>query len=169
VVRARKANLDQSHAALIVLLHRQLGLQIFNVAENGSDCKHTPFPLVSEQAVLRLNVPIDFQLVPGFSVAYIVDSNIVVLTPEERNRIKGLVRPKHVPGRRLSLPLGHDPVLDADLPAGEWVWPTRDVACREDAGGAGFQVTIDDYATLLCEPGRFRELEPRPHPDAGDN
>jgi hypothetical protein len=45
----------------------------------------------------------------------IVDGDIVMLAPEKRHRGEGQGVPQHIESRGLSLALGDDPVLDADV------------------------------------------------------
>ena len=50
---------------------------------------------------------------------------------------------QHVAGGGLALPLGDDPVLDADLLAGQPVGPPRDVAGGPNPGSTGLEIGID--------------------------
>ena len=52
------------------------------------------------------------------------------------------------------------------LLAGRRVGIARDVAGREDAGGAGAQAIVDDDAAIDVQAGRLRQLERRPDADA---
>src|SRR3546814_8397070 len=60
-------------------------------------------------------------------------------------------------------------MFDADPFAGKRIWPTRDVAGREDARNAGLEILIDRDAAIDSEAGSFRQRSGWPHPDADDN
>src|SRR6185437_10559494 len=72
-------------------------------------------PHVFHRAVVRHRIAVDLALVAGRRPADVVDLKIVVTAPEERSECEWLVRAQHVACGGLTLPLGNDPVLDADL------------------------------------------------------
>ena len=94
-------------------------------------------------------------------MADIVDRNIVVLAPEERNGVESFMSPEHVEGRGLSLAFREDPMLDANSLAGVRVRPARYVAGREDPRRARFEIGVHDDAAINLEAGCFGELEAR--------
>jgi hypothetical protein len=57
-------------------------------------------------------------------------------------------------------------VLDAQPLAAVWVGPAGDVACRENAGRAGFEIFIDEDAAIDPQSGLLGEIDARPHADA---
>src|SRR6267154_285330 len=118
------------------LLHRQLGLKIFAVAEYRGDGEHASFVLESQQAILGIDIALDRDLVPLLGVADVVDRYVVVLAPEERHRVESLAKTEHVACRGLALTFGHHPMLNANVRAGMRVGPARDIARRVDAGNA---------------------------------
>src|SRR5229473_1780006 len=79
-------------------------------------------------------------LVPPFGVTDIVDRHVVMLAPEERHRIENLALPQHIARGGLSLTLGHHPMLDPDVLPGVRVGPAGNIACRKNAGNAGFEL-----------------------------
>jgi hypothetical protein len=87
-------------------------------------------------------------VIPGGGVADVIDRNVVMLASEERDGGVAFAPTKHVPTRGLALPLGDHPVLDAQPLAAVLVGPAGDVACRENAGRAGFEIFIDDDAAI---------------------
>src|SRR3546814_12322216 len=89
--------------------------------------------------------------------------------PEERHGIERLASAQHVACRGLPLALRDNPVLDADLLAGVRVGPACEIAGREDAGGAGFEIFVDDDATVRREPRLLEDAECRPDTDADDH
>ena len=66
-----------------------------------------------------------------FRVADVVDRDVVVLAPEERNSVESLADAEDVASGNLTLTLGHDPVFDANPIAAVRVRPSRDVASGE--------------------------------------
>ena len=97
-----------------------------------------PSRLEAHQAILAGNIALDVELVPFLGMADIVDRNVVVLAPEERNGVKFLAPPEHVERRGLSLALGDDPMLDANRLAAMRVGPARDVARGENRPARSF-------------------------------
>src|SRR5665213_2040408 len=66
------------------------------------------------------DVAVDLNGVPCFGVPDVIDRNVVMLAPEERHGAERLALPKHVERRGLTLALGDDPVLDANVGARNW-------------------------------------------------
>src|SRR5688572_19639648 len=97
------------------------------------------------------------------------EPKIVLLCPEEWDRIKPFAPTQHVACGGLSLAFGHDPVFHADGLAGKSIRPACDVPGREDARRAGLQVFVYSDATVDGETGLFRQSGHRPHADADDN
>src|SRR5690348_6080645 len=107
--------------------------------------------------------------IPLPGVADIVDQQIVLLGPEERNSVEALARAEHVAGRGLALALGDHPMLDADWLASQSVRPPGNVARCIDANNAGLQILTDHDAAIDRYPGLLSERGPRPHPDTHDD
>src|SRR5439155_21505648 len=63
-------------------------------------------------------------VVPGCGVPDVIDRHVVMLAPEERDGGVALATAEHVARDRLALPLGDDPVLDAQPLAAVGVGPT---------------------------------------------
>src|SRR5262245_60639813 len=99
----------------------------------------------------------------------VVDRHVVVLAPEERNLGKSLLLAENVASCRLTLPLGHDPMLDPQILAGMGIGPPRDVAGGKDSRHAGFKVFIHCDAAIDLETGALSQLDSRPHPNADDD
>src|SRR5262245_44615220 len=102
-------------------------------------------------------------------MADVVDRHVVVLAPEERNLGKSLPLAENVARCRLTLPLGHDPMLDPQILAGMGVGPARDVAGGKDSRHARFKVFIHRDAAIDLETGALSQLDSRPHPNADDD
>src|SRR5215470_19857672 len=96
------------------LLHRQLRLQVLNIAVDRGDGEHTPVAPVAQQAILRRDIAFDCQCVPRLGMPDIVDRDVIVLAPEERYGRKLLPISEYVERRGLTLPLGDDPMFDAN-------------------------------------------------------
>ena len=99
----------------------------------------------------------------------ISNAEVVLLGPEERDRVKPFAVAKNVACRRLSLALGHDKMFDADSFAGEPVRPTRNVAGCENAWDARLEVFVHGDAAINGEPRSFRQRGRRSHADADDD
>src|SRR5580704_12276617 len=93
--------------------HGQLGLQAQQIAGNRGQGKGAVAALVADRA-LPLEGAVNLDAVPLFCVTDVVDRDLVVLTPEERDRLEPYAVAEHVPGRRLALTLGHNPMFDTD-------------------------------------------------------
>ena len=104
-------------------------------------------------------------LVPRGGVADVIDRHVVVLAPEERDGSIALAPAEHVARGDLTLPLGNDPVLDAQPLAAVRIGPAGDVPGGENTGGAGFEIFIDEHAAIDCQPGLSREIDAGPHAD----
>src|SRR6202012_3414530 len=103
--------------------------------EIAPHCRHREHPALAEirdACVALRETAVDLDLVPSIGVADVVDRNVVVLAPEEREEAAGFVLPQDVPRRDLALALGYHPVLDADPLAGKRVGPACVVAGGED-------------------------------------
>ena len=88
--------------------------------------------LVSEPirygAVSTLQRPRDLGFVPVFGVSDIGEAEVILFSPEKWDVIEGFTPAEDVVRRCLALPLGHDPMFDANSLTGQPVRPARDVA-----------------------------------------
>src|SRR6516162_1777155 len=114
---------------------------------------------------MRADIASLLDVIPGGGMADIVDRDVVVLAPEERDRGIALAAAEQVARGRLALPLGDDPVLDAQPLAAIWVRPAGNIASGENAGHAGFEVFIDHHAAIDRQASGAREIDARPHAD----
>src|SRR5262249_16608666 len=124
---------------------------------------------VSYQAAARFDVALDVEIVPRLGMPDVVDRHVVVLAPEERNLGKSLLLAENVASCRLTLPLGHDPMLDPQILAGMGIGPPRDVAGGKDCGHGGLKVFIHCDAAIDLETGALSQLDARPHANADDD
>src|SRR6516162_6477229 len=104
-------------------------------------------------------------VVPGGGMADVVDRDVVVLAPKERHHSIALAAAEQVARGRLPLPLGDDPVLDAQLLAAIWVRPAGNIASGENAWHACFEVLVDHHAAIDRQPSVAREIDARPYAD----
>src|SRR5215471_4004434 len=111
---------------------------------------------------MRADIAALLDVVPGGGMADVVDRDIIVLAPEERDRGIALAAAEQVARGRLALPLGDDPVLDAQPLATVGIGPAGNVAGRVNAGNAGFEVFIDHHAAIDSQAGVVREINARP-------
>src|ERR1700730_3670219 len=84
------------------MLHHDLGLKAFNVAENRGDGEHAPIALELQETVLARDITVDRDLVPILGMSNIVDRDVVMLTPEKRHGGERIVASKHVARSGLS-------------------------------------------------------------------
>ena len=112
---------------------------------------------------------LQIELVPLFGVADVIEGKIELARPEERHGVEALASAEYVPRRRLSLALGHDPVLDANIVPGQRVGPARDVAGGEDTRNAGFEMFVHRHATIRLDSGAFGEFDERLDADPDHN
>jgi len=106
--------LDKPALAPCVALHCQLGFEALEVAKDRGDGERAPTEPEAQKAILGRDVPVDCQIVPFLGVPDIVDGDVVVLAPEERDGRKCLTPAEHVESGRLSLALVDHPMLDAN-------------------------------------------------------
>src|SRR5271169_294512 len=146
-----------------------LGSEAVAVAPDRQHRQFAPGLAVGHRAVLRRKAAVDLDPVPFRGVTDIGKLQIVLLGPEERHCVEPFARADHVAGGGLTLPLGDDPVLDADPLAGQPVGPPGDVAGGPDAGNARLEIRVDCDAAVDRYPGLLGEYRLRPHPDPDDD
>ena len=76
----------------------------------------------------------------------------MLLGPEERHGVEPLARTEHVAGGGLTLPLGNDPMLDADRLAGQPVRPSRYVAGGPYTRNVCLEIRVDSDAAVTAMP-----------------
>ena len=82
----------------------------------------------------------------------VADRDVVVLAPEEGNRIEALAPAEDVACGHLSLALRDHPVFHPDAVAGVRVGPPGDVTRREDAGRACFEELVHEHTAIGRQP-----------------
>lgn len=95
-------------------LQADFGFKARKVTKDGGDRERSSRAPHAHETVLAGDVAFDNEIVPTLGVADIGDRNVVMLAPEVRDRVEGLAASEHVDGGRVSLSLGHHPVLDAN-------------------------------------------------------
>src|SRR5262249_11907430 len=155
--------------ALTSVFHRRLLLEIIDVAEDRGDREHLAVTTITHEAVAQFDVALNIEIVPRHAMPDVVDRHVVMLAPEERNFGKSLPLAENVVRRGLTLPLGHDPMLDPQILAGMGIGPPRDVAGGKDSRHAGFKVFIHRDAAIDLETGALSQLDSRPNPNADDD
>src|SRR5262249_38055002 len=130
--RQRRSPSEQCHPGLLLWLavprrlqlisalqrltfHPQLTFQPSAIPDIRSNSAQTAFISVFDQAILGLDITVNYGLVPFLGVAGIVDGHIVMLAPEERNRGDPLAIIQHITSNGLSLPLRDDPMFHPDI------------------------------------------------------
>src|SRR3984893_1343434 len=117
------ASFDMCHRSMVGLrddckrlgqaaaLHRRFRVKAVVVAEDRRDRQGLLAPAIAHDRVAGGDVAVDVDAVPGRGVADIVDGDVVVLAPEERDG--GEPHPPAAPVARgdLALPLVQDPTL----------------------------------------------------------
>src|SRR5476649_2743424 len=143
------------------LLHRRFGFQTVQVAEQGRHRQRVAAAPETDQAVLGHKVAFDGELVPAFGMADIIDGDVIVLTPEERNSCEFFAKPQHVARGRLPLPRGHNPMLHTDGCTAVPVGPARNVTGGIDVRRAGLEIIVHGDAPVEREAGGFCQLDAR--------
>src|ERR1044071_4927198 len=105
----RWRNFEQG-SGLRRLFHRGFGFQTLLVAEQACHGQHIAAPAEADQPIPRLEIAFHRQRVPALGMADIVDRDVVMLTPEERNEGERLTKPQHVARGCLALARGHHPM-----------------------------------------------------------
>jgi hypothetical protein len=97
------------------VFHENLGLEAFKISKDRSNSTHSAIALEAENTVFAHDVAFNHELVPSLRMTNIVDWNVVMLAPEKRYGAERYRVAQHIESRGLSLTLGDDPVLDADV------------------------------------------------------
>src|ERR1039458_7788906 len=97
-------------------LHGDLGLQALEIARDGYDSESATAFLIRHGTIARIEAPIDLDSLPLLGVAHIIDSHVVILTPEEWDSIKLFATAKNILSCYLPLAFSNHPVLDANSP-----------------------------------------------------
>src|SRR5262249_55679354 len=100
------------------VFHRRLLPEIIDVAEDRGHRDAFAFATLAYQAVACLDVALNVEIVPPLGMPDVVDWHVVVLAPKEWNLGKSMPLAENVARRRLTLPLGHYPMLDPQILAG---------------------------------------------------
>ena len=129
-------------------LQTDFGLKAREIAEDRGDRERAPAAPHAHETILAGDVAFDNELVPLLGMADIGDRNVVMLAPEERNRVEGLMAPEHVERGGLSLSFRHDPMLDANGLATKPVRPARNVAGGENSRRARLEKRVDGDAAV---------------------
>jgi hypothetical protein len=95
-------------------------------------------------------------------VAHVIDSHVVVLTPEVWDSIKLFATAKNILSCYLSLALSNHPVLYANSLAGMRIGPAGGIASSEDSGRAGFEVFVDFDTPQTSRSSRVLGVGVRP-------
>src|ERR1700738_2475222 len=143
--------------------HGGLSLQALEISRDGYSSESATAFLVRHGTIARIKAPIDLDSLPLLGVAHVIDSHVVVLTPEEWNSVKLFATAKNILGCDLTLSFSHHPLLDANPLAGVRIGPAGCIASCEDSGHAGFEVFVDFDTPIDGEPGLLRHSQRRPH------
>src|SRR5688572_3579268 len=92
--------------------------------------------------------------------------DVVMPAPEKGNIPERFPQPQHVARDRLALPLGDDPVLDANRLPEPWLGVARAITRGPDARRARAQESVHDNAVRDAQPRLFGETGARPHAHA---
>src|SRR5688572_2820887 len=148
-------------------LHRELRLHAGPVSRDRCHREYAVSLSVPYRAVALLQASIDLDLIPLGGVPDVVDRQVVVLAPEERDVREGRSLSGDGPAHRLTLPLGEHPVFNPNLAAASGVWPARGVADREDALRRCLEIGVDHDPAVDSQPGLLGESQVRAHSDPG--
>src|ERR1700732_735958 len=148
---------------------RYLGFKAGKILADRRDRQFLAAAAITYRAVACLETALDFRLVPSFGMPYVGNRNIILFGPEEGDGVESFTRPEDIARGRLALPFGDDKMFDSNGFAGEPVRPARDVADRENPGGARLKIFVDRDAAVDGKSCVFRQRGRRPHADADDN
>ena len=113
--------------------HGGLSLQALEIARDGYDSESATALLIFHGTIARIEAAIDLDSIPRLGVTNIIDSHIVVLTPEEWDSIKFFATAKNILSCYLPLAVSNHPVLDANSLAGVRIGPAGGIAGRDDS------------------------------------
>src|SRR5579863_5280029 len=148
--------------------HRQFCPKAHRVARGRRHRKHAACTPEGYAEVVRGERSVHLGRIPLIRVSHIVDGQVVVLAPEERDGVEPLTRSKHVHRRDLPLALSDHPVLDADALTGVRVRPPRNVACGEHSRSAGLQIFVHRHPAIDIQSGLLGQSDRGPHSRAQD-
>src|SRR6266853_2796029 len=113
--------------------HGGLSLQALEISRDGYSGESATAFLVRHGTIACIEAPIDLDSLPLLRVPHVIDSHVVVLTPEEWNSVKLFAMAKNILSCDLTLSFSHHPVLDANSLAGVRIWPAGGIAGSEDS------------------------------------
>src|SRR4051812_31832349 len=108
-------------------LHIELRLKAGVIAKERGEREQLPVTLEPYRDVVLGGVAVHRDTIRLLGVTHVVDADVVMSAPKERNLIEALACAEHVARGGLSLTLRHHPVLDANPFAGMLIRPARDV------------------------------------------
>ncbi len=79
------------------------------IAVDRRDCEPAVLAQVGHRAVVCVETAVDLDGVPLVRMSDVVDRDVIVLTPEERDRIEPFTVSEHIPRGYLALELDPDP------------------------------------------------------------
>src|SRR4051795_2213555 len=86
--------------------HRDFGFKVLLVAEDRSNGQGLAGAAIAQQAILLRDIALDGDVIPLLGVTDITDRNVVVLAPEEGDRVVGQPQAEHVERGGRALPFG---------------------------------------------------------------
>lgn len=143
-------------------------LQALEISRDGYSSENAAAFLVRHDTIARIDAPIDLDSLPLLGMAHVIDSHVVMLTPEKWNSVKLFATAKNIPGCDLTLSFSYYPVLDANSLAGVRIGPAGGIASSEDSRHAGFEVFVDFDTTIDGEPSLLGQNQRRPHAHTQD-
>src|SRR5437660_1971139 len=161
--RSRSRSGDLSSLQPYSSFHSALSLQALEISRDGYSGESATALLVHHGTISRIEATVNLNSVPLLSVAHVIDSHVVMLTPEEWNGVKFFTTAKNIFSCYLSHALSNHPVLDANSLAGVRIGPTGGIASCEDSGRTSFEVFVDFDTPIDREPGLLGQSQRRPH------
>ena len=114
-------------------LEFDFGAKTFEVAMDHCHRELAAIAQIGDGTVAGLDRAVDHDLVPFLRMTDIGNSEVVLLGPEEGDRIERFTAAEHVARGCLALALGNDEMLDADRLAAARIRPAGDVPGGEHA------------------------------------
>ena len=125
------------------------------VSKDGSNRQCSPAAFEPQNAILAGYVAFNCNFIPTLRVADIVDRDVVVLAPKERNGGKFLTMSHHIECSGSSLTLRHDPVFDSNVCSRVRIRPARNVTSGKYTLRTRLEIGIHDDAALDGNPGLY--------------
>src|SRR6185369_1439212 len=122
--------------------HRRLSAQTLEIARNRCDGASAAIFLVGYSAITRIEASVHLNSIPLLSVTDVIDRHVIMLAPEEGDRIELVATAEHILRRGLALSFGDYPMFDANSFPGVRIRPAGGIASGEDSTHRGLEELV---------------------------